>query len=77
MFTKLCFNNAIALACSAEARCFHCFHCFDPRTLTADDFTDDGKTAICTGCLVDAVLPGSGWTDGELAVLNLGHFGRR
>ena len=74
MFTKLCSNNVVALACTDKACCFYCFCSFDPRALSSEDWTDAGKTAICPECGVDAVLPGH-LSKTELEMLHEGHFG--
>ena len=73
MFTRLCFENAVRLACANKAHCFYCYHAFNPQTLTAQDWTDKGKTALCPACGVDAVVAGE-WSQAELEGLRLGHF---
>ena len=74
MFTKLCWGNVVALACTTEAHCFYCFHSFNPATLTEADWTDKGTTAICPNCGVDSLLAGA-LTKTELQGLKAGHFG--
>ncbi len=39
-----------------ECSCYHCLNKFDKEHIT--QWTDQGQTAICPSCHVDAVLPG-------------------
>jgi NAD-dependent SIR2 family protein deacetylase len=41
-------------------RCFHCLHAFPAEQI--NQWTDDGETALCPNCGVDAVLSSSAVT---------------
>ncbi len=49
-------RNRSALAESESASCFFCVRTFPSAEVTS--WTDQGETAICPNCHVDAVLPG-------------------
>jgi hypothetical protein len=48
-------KNKANLEDSSQAGCYYCYKIFDPQQIT--EYTDEGKTAICPFCKVDAVLP--------------------
>ena len=48
-------NNKELLSEVKEAGCFHCDTVFKVSKIT--EWEDDGKTAICPNCKVDAVIP--------------------
>jgi hypothetical protein len=42
--------------------CFHCLQAFKPSQLEEDHWTDDGTTALCPLCGMDAVIgSAAGW----------------
>ena len=47
--------------------CFHCLARFPASSVAA--YTDDGQTALCPVCGMDAVIPGDALTRAELATL--------
>ena len=49
--------NRAALEAGEWAACYHCREVFSPSEI--GDFTDEGQTAMCPYCGVDAVLPES------------------
>ena len=49
-----CTNNRKALEKDTKCGCFYCTEIFNPSEIT--DFTDNGKTALCPYCGVDAVI---------------------
>lgn len=49
-----CTNNKSSLEKSALCGCFYCGKIFSPREIT--EYADEGKTAICPFCGIDAVL---------------------
>ena len=48
-------NHRAAVEASASAYCFFCLCQFPPSKIV--EWTDDGCTAICPACGVDAILP--------------------
>ena len=50
-------NNKRNIALSNQCFCFHCKACMDRSEIT--DYLDDGQTALCPRCGVDAILPDS------------------
>ncbi len=49
-------RNRSALARTAQASCYFCVRTFPLAEVTS--WTDEGETAICPNCRIDAVLPG-------------------
>lgn len=49
-------RNRSALAQSQRASCFFCGHTFPSSDVIS--WTDEGETAICPNCRIDAILPG-------------------
>jgi NAD-dependent SIR2 family protein deacetylase len=49
-------NNKTLLAVHKYATCFQCMKVYEHNKII--EYTDDGTTAICPNCGVDAVLPG-------------------
>ena len=62
---KFCDHHRDLLARSEKAGCFYCGAMFDPREITDwidgpqldTGSTDDGVTALCPRCGIDAILP--------------------
>jgi hypothetical protein len=50
--------NRRFMIAGANCRCFHCLHAFPAEQI--GHWTDDGKTALCPNCGVDAVLSDRG-----------------
>jgi hypothetical protein len=70
---KAAYCNREAVEIADEASCYYCLSTFDPDAI--DKYTDDGETALCPNCSVDAVLPGT-YTQAELAALHKHWFKR-
>lgn len=51
---KLSLYNKTAIAQCQKVGCYHCLMIFDPKEVK--EWTDEGQTAICPFCAVDAVL---------------------
>ena len=45
-----------AVMLSHTCGCFYCYTLFNPQRV--EEWTDDGCTALCPSCGIDAVLPG-------------------
>lgn len=54
---KFAMHNKKELEKSAMCGCFHCLALFDPKEIK--EWTDDGNTAVCPFCFIDAILPES------------------
>ena len=52
---KLCTCHRDALTYADKCGCFYCKSIYDPRKIT--EWVDDGKTALCPYCGIDAVIP--------------------
>ncbi len=52
---RLAMHNKTQLDNTSKCGCYHCFAIFTPQEIK--EWTDDGDTAICPFCFVDAVLP--------------------
>ena len=52
----LSIHNRTAIDAAGTASCFFCLRASPSSSVTK--WTDDGKTALCPNCAVDAVLPG-------------------
>jgi hypothetical protein len=50
------FRNRAAIERALEVSCYYCLRTFDPTAI--EKWTDEGETACCPHCEVDAVLPG-------------------
>lgn len=57
-YIPLATHNAEALAAVGDAHCVHCCKTYPVGDL--EEWTDDGTTAICPHCSVDAVIPCTG-----------------
>ena len=51
---KHCIRHRAELEASEICGCFYCLSTFPPAAIT--EWTDDGQTALCPNCPVDAVL---------------------
>ncbi len=51
---KHCFKNRAEIESSADCGCFYCGRTFSAAEIT--DWIDDGQTALCPHCGIDAVL---------------------
>jgi hypothetical protein len=78
---RLCSHNRSLLARSEQAGCFYCEAFFHPSEIVdwidgrqvETGSTDDGVTALCPRCGIDAVLPSAapiGLTSELLAEMN-------
>ena len=54
---KLSLNNSSHVAKSKKCGCYYCCGIFDAKEVKS--FIDEGETALCPVCGVDAVIPGS------------------
>jgi len=54
--TKYSFNNVEELNLNEKCGCYFCIRTFPVTEIT--DFADNGKTALCPNCDIDAILPG-------------------
>lgn len=52
-----CTHNKKLIDASRKCYCFHCKGSFDPQDI--EEYIDNGHTALCPKCGVDAVLPDS------------------
>ncbi len=52
----LAMKNRISLEFQTVCSCYQCLKTFAPGAVI--DWTDEGQTAICPHCGVDAVIPG-------------------
>jgi len=53
--------------------CFHCIHLFDPSEIR--EWTDNGKTALCPYCGIDAILgESSGYPMTEVFLTKMRNF---
>jgi len=52
--SQLAFNNSEAIKLSKEVGCYYCCEIFNKEEIK--EYTDDGKTALCPKCSVDAIL---------------------
>ena len=52
---ELCTCHRDALTYADKCGCFYCKRIYDPRKIT--EWVDDGKTALCPYCGIDAVIP--------------------
>lgn len=57
-FHKSSFKNRSILESSERCGCFFCFESFYLKEV--EEWTDDGQTALCPKCDIDAVLPDDG-----------------
>lgn len=55
-YPSMSFKNADRLACETMCSCYHCLQRFDTKQLT--EWIDDGYTALCPHCNIDAIVPG-------------------
>jgi hypothetical protein len=51
---RLSFHNRARVAAAAECGCFHCQAVFPGSDVR--EWVDDGQTALCPHCSIDAVL---------------------
>ena len=51
---KHCIYNRAELECSSICGCFYCFATFAPSEI--EEWIDEGQTALCPKCPVDAVI---------------------
>ena len=49
-------SNRRFMVSGADCHCFHCLHAFSAEQIS--DWVDNGETALCPNCGVDAVLSG-------------------
>lgn len=61
---QLSMRNKKALTTCVKAGCYHCSEIFETKDIT--EYTDQGETALCPKCNVDAVIPNSKITKEEL-----------
>jgi len=54
--TKYSFNNVEELNRNEKCGCYFCIRTFLVSEIT--DFADNGKTALCPNCDIDAIVPG-------------------
>lgn len=55
-YGKHSFKNRAALEENGKCSCYYCCATFDVEKI--EEWTDDGKTAICPLCHIDSVVPG-------------------
>ncbi len=48
-------NHKDSLIKSEKCGCYYCLEVYDSKDIK--DWTDDGQTALCAKCGIDAVLP--------------------
>lgn len=53
---KFAMHNKDELKLAQTCGCYYCLAIFDPKEIK--EWTDDGDTALCPYCQVDAVLAG-------------------
>lgn len=63
---KLSMHNRSAIGDAERCSCFFCIRTFPSSDVT--EWTDNGTTALCPNCEVDAVLPGRYSTDDLIAL---------
>jgi hypothetical protein len=49
--------HAYEVLSGTDCGCFYCMEKFNPQQIT--EWTDDGQTALCPHCHMDAVIPSS------------------
>lgn len=54
---RMSLNNSAQVAKSKKCGCYYCCNIFHAKEVTS--FTDEGETALCPVCGVDAVIPGA------------------
>ncbi len=55
MATKLSFYNRHSIQRAEKCGCYFCIRVFDSKEVV--EWRDNGNTAVCPNCEVDAVLP--------------------
>lgn len=71
---ELSINNSFFVRNSNRCGCYHCMTIFKAPKVT--EWVDDGNTALCPNCDIDAVIPDSmaELTKGVLMALNKMQF---
>jgi len=66
--------NRRFMGAGADCRCFHCLHAFSAEQI--NHWVDNGETALCPKCSVDAVLSGRSdcLSEGLIAALRAAYF---
>ena len=67
--------NRRFMVSGADCRCFHCLHAFSAEQISRH-WVDNGETALCPNCGVDAVLSGQAdcLSDGQIGELHAAYF---
>ena len=52
---KLSYKNKDLIVDSKKCGCFYCLKIYEPKEI--NEWVDDGNTAVCPRCGIDAVLP--------------------
>jgi hypothetical protein len=68
---KHCIRHRAEVEASEICGCFYCLSTFPPTAIT--EWTDDGQTALCPKCSVDAVLGAASGFPITLEFLKLMH----
>lgn len=71
---KLSMHNRSAIGDAEHASCFFCIRVFPSSAVT--EWTDNGTTALCPNCEVDALLPGKHSTEDLAAMCERWFTGR-
>lgn len=61
---KFAMRNKTSLSFVEKAGCYNCMEIIDVKDIT--EWTDQGETALCPKCHVDAVLPDANLTQAQL-----------
>lgn len=61
---QLAMRNKKALSNSTKAGCYYCLEIYDPKDIK--EYTDQGETAICPKCNIDAVIAENNISKDEL-----------
>jgi hypothetical protein len=66
--------NRRFMVSGADCRCFHCLHAFSAEQIS--HWVDNGETALCPNCGVDAVLSGQAdcISEGLIGALHAAYF---
>ena len=56
-YEKLSSDNDFTIRFSSKCGCYHCLATFKPSKIK--EWVDDGSTALCPECGIDAVVPDS------------------
>ena len=51
----LAFKNRDSIQSQERVGCYHCLETLDLKEIK--EYTDDGQTAVCPKCSVDAIVP--------------------